>query len=77
MKLTDCTIDELTQRVAKSFVKELEKQAVEKGYHDVFELIIQEYGGVVETTLKIDFTKSKKEAREAGTKEKEKKNIGK
>lgn len=64
MKNTDYIIEELSQKLAKSFIDELLKQTEEKGYKSVYELIFKDYGGVVETTLKIDFNKCKREARE-------------
>lgn len=63
MKLTDSVIEDLAKKLAQSFIDELVKQTKEKEYNNVYELILYEYGGVVETTLRIDVNKSKKEAR--------------
>lgn len=64
MNSTDDTIELLANKLSKSFVEELQKQAKEKEYSSIYELILFEYNGVVETTFKIDITKSKKEVRE-------------
>ena len=64
MKYTDDVIEELAQKLARSFTDELVRQTKEKNYNNVYELILYEYGGVVETTLKIDINKGKKEIKE-------------